>query len=199
MSTFIVTAHPEDGSLTHQAALRLQELLGADVSGVGHLAQEGFDPRFTANDRQIYLGRGTPDQAISAEQERLEEVSDVVLVFPVYWWSMPALLKGWIDRVFVAGWAFDYDENGSVVPKLGRLAMHLLPISGTTPQSFAKHGYAHAFSTQIEHGVIDFCGIKRGTTAFIYDSESTDNSAVAAGMEAAATLIASNITKTIRT
>lgn len=149
----------------------MQELLGADVSGVGHLAQEGFDPRFTANDRQIYRGRGRPDRAISAEQERLDEVSDVVLVFPVYWWSMPALLKG---GSIVAGWAFDYDENGSVVPKLGRVAMHLLPISGTAPQSFTKHGYAQAFSTQIEHGVIDFCGINRGTTAFIYDSESTD-------------------------
>jgi NAD(P)H dehydrogenase (quinone) len=195
MSTLIVTAHPDADSLTHQAARRLHELLGEAESSLAHLAQEGFDPRFTPTDRETYLTRGLPEAAVVAEQHRLDAVDHVVLVFPVYWWSMPALLKGWIDRVFIAGWAFDFDDD-RLVPQLGRLTAHLLPVSGTTPESFARHGYREALGTQIEHGVIDYCGMRRGATAFVYDSESGARDAVALAVETAASTIAAVITGT---
>ena len=196
MSTLIVTAHPDPGSLTHAAAAQLYRLLGEEPARLVHLAQEGFDPRFTSNDRAVYTVGGTADPDVVAEQQRLDGVSDLVLVFPVYWWSLPALLKGWIDRVFVAGWAFEYDDGGRVVPLLGRLTMHLLPLSGTSSESFARHGYTHSFSTSVEHGIIDFCGIQRGKTAFIYESESADKQAVAARMDAATAAVAAAITAT---
>ena len=193
MRTLIVTAHPDPDSLTHHAAGRLHELLGAEEAVIAHLGQEDFDPRFSGGDRAAYLTRGRPEAAVTAEQERIDEATDLVLVFPVYWWSMPGLLKGWIDRVFIAGWAFDFDEEDRVVPGLQRLTMHLLPISGTAAQSFARHGYAQSFSTQIEHGIIDFCGIQRGVTAFVHDSESDDREAVAGAVETATATIASAI------
>jgi NAD(P)H dehydrogenase (quinone) len=193
MGTLIVTAHPDTTSLTHHAARRLQTLLVPEESVIAPLAQEGFDPRFTAGDRQDYLIRGQSDPAVAAEQQRIERFSHLVLIFPVYWWSMPALLKGWIDRVFIAGWAFDYDDEDRVVSKLQHLTMHLLPISGTAAHSFARHGYAQSFSTQIEHGIIDFCGIQRGATAFVHDSESGDAEAVARAVETATATIATAI------
>jgi NAD(P)H dehydrogenase (quinone) len=198
MRTLIVTAHPDTGSLTHQTARRLQELLCADLAGIAHLGQEGFDPRFTPNDHQLALGQGESDPTILAEQKRVDTATHLVLVFPVYWWTMPALLKGWIDRVFVEGWAFDYDNDGKLVPKLGRLTMHLLPIAGTSSESFARHGYAESFSTQVERGIIEFCGIRRGTTTFIYDSGSGDTEKLIADMEAAAATVASAITGATR-
>jgi NAD(P)H dehydrogenase (quinone) len=194
MSTLIVTAHPDPGSLTHRAAERVRELVGAEGTTVAHLAQEGFDPRFTLEDRLAYLGRGRPGADVRAEQERVDGVEHLVLVFPVYWWSMPALLKGWIDRVFVAGWAFGFDADETIVPQLGRLTGHLLPVSGTTREAFARHGYTDSFSTQIERGVLDYCGVRRGATAFVHESESTDRAAVAREVEAAAAAVASAIT-----
>ena len=196
MSTLIVTAHPDPGSLTHAAAAQLYRLLGEEPARLVHLAQEGFAPQFTSNDRAVYTVGGTADPDVVAEQQRLDGVSVLVLVFPVYWWSLPALLKGWIDRVFVAGWAFEYDDGGHVVPLLGRLTMHLLPLSGTSSESFARHGYTQSFSTSVVHGIIDFCGIQRGKTAFIYESESADKQAVTARMDAATAAVAAAITAT---
>lgn len=196
MSILVVTAHPDTDSLTHQAARRLQQLLG-DESVIAHLAQEDFDPRFTPGDRQDYLVRGASDLAVSAEQARVDHAEHLVLVFPVFWWSLPALLKGWFDRVFIAGWAFDYDDHDRLIPRLERLTTHLLPIVGTPAESFARHGYAQAFRTQIEHGIIDFCGMRRGTTAFVYDSESGDEAAIARDLEAAAATIATAISATM--
>ncbi|MGJ9373821.1 NAD(P)H-dependent oxidoreductase [Nesterenkonia sp. CF4.4] len=190
MSTLIITAHPDTESLTHQAATLLQDIVGHEATAVGHLAQEGFDPRFTLNDRHLYLGRGTPDPDVVAEQDRLHHVSDLVLVFPVYWWSMPALLKGWFDRVFIARWAFDFDDTGRLVPKLGRLTVHVLATAGTAAGSFERHGYTQAFAAQVETGIFDFCGMRRGQTAFVHDSESTDTESVTTTMHAAVSRIA---------
>jgi NAD(P)H dehydrogenase (quinone) len=96
--TLIVTTHPDPDSLTHHLAQRLaQELRSTSDSTsveVADLAAEGFDPRYTLADRHTYRVGGdfTPD--VAAEQERLDRATDLVLVFPVYWWSAPALLKG---------------------------------------------------------------------------------------------------------
>ncbi len=177
MTTLLVTAHPDGNSLTHAVACHLAERLATEVQEVAHLAQEGFDPRFTLDDRSRYRGTGEPPSSVAREQERLDRVTDVVLIFPVYWWSMPALLKGWIDRVFIAGWAFDHDD-GRIEPKLQHLTMHLVPISGSDEESFARHGYGTSFSTQIEAGIIGFCGMRAGVIAFIHDSESTDTRVV---------------------
>lgn len=100
-----------------------------------------------------------------------------MLVFPVYWWSMPALLKGWIDRVFVNGWAFEVDAANGMRRNLGRLTTHLIPIAGDEPGVYERHGYEKAVRTQIEHGIVDYCGSRRGATAFLYESERDDAAA----------------------
>lgn len=128
--TLLVTAHPDPGSLTHYIAERLSTALRPGAVEAADLHQEGFDPRFTSADRRAYQEGGGHPPDVVREQQRLDWATDLVLVFPVYWWSVPALLKGWIDRVFVNGWAFEYAATGGVLPKLQRLTTHLLPIAG---------------------------------------------------------------------
>lgn len=191
--TLVVTAHPDPDSLTHQVAARLRDLLGPGAAAMAHLAQEDFDPTFGPADRRAYSGLAEPDPAVRAEQDRLDAVTDVVLVFPVHWWSLPALLKGWVDRVFVAGWAFDLDVAGTVVPRLQRLTVHLIPLTGTTAGSFGRHGYREAFATQVERGILDYCGATRGVTAFLHEAESGDVAATAAAITTATTAVAEAI------
>ncbi len=193
MSALIVVAHPEPDSLTSQAARRLRDLVGPDAV-LASLAEEGFDPRFTVGDRTDYLGRTRTNPDVLAEQRRIDAADHLVLVFPVYWWSMPGLLKGWIDRVFISGWAFDFDDEGRITRRLGGLTVHLLTVTGDDEESYERHGYAQSFSTQIEHGIIDYCGAKRGVTAFVWDSESGETERVAREVEDAAVRIAAAIT-----
>ncbi|MCZ2828098.1 NAD(P)H-dependent oxidoreductase [Modestobacter sp. VKM Ac-2986] len=194
MRTLIVTAHADPLSRTRCAADRLHTLLGEEVTAVAHLTDEGFDPRFTPADLDAYRGRGALAPDVVTEQRRMDDVTDLVLVFPVYWWSMPALLKGWVDRVFVAGWAFDVDDGGRIVPRLQRLRAHLVPVSGTTAGSFARHGYTQSFDTQVLSGIVDYCGMRRGVTAFVHDSETTDQAAADRAVEDAVSAVAAAIT-----
>jgi NAD(P)H dehydrogenase (quinone) len=171
MHTLLVAANPDPRSLTHYALERLETALQPGSVEIADLSAEGFDPRFTPADRRAYHDGGNYPADVTAEHRRLERATDLVLVFPVYWWSMPALLKGWIDRVFVNGWAFEHSPASGLQPKLQGLTTHLLPIAGADSRAYERHGYENALRTQIEHGIVDYCGSRRGSTAFIYESE----------------------------
>ncbi|AZZ51654.1 NAD(P)H-dependent oxidoreductase [Rathayibacter festucae] len=183
MTALIVAAHPDQDSLTLALARRLAEEL--QPAELADLAAEGFDPRFSAADRHSYRVAGEYPADVASEQRRLDAAEHLVLVFPVYWWSMPGLLKGWIDRVFVNGWAFEIDPADGMRRKLGGLTVHLLPIAGDSAGVYDRHGYEQSLRTQIEHGVVDYCGAVRGTTAFVHDSEQEDAAARAASVDRA--------------
>ncbi|MGY2197361.1 NAD(P)H-dependent oxidoreductase [Pseudomonas gingeri] len=178
MHALIVVAHPEPHSLSHSLAACLGEGLTSADAGhsfeIADLAAEGFDPRYSAGDLAVHRQHAAFPADVAAEHVRLERADALVLVFPVYWWSMPGLLKGWIDRVFANGWAFDFSLDGPFVKKLGRLQVHLVGVGGADPQTFERHGYAHAMKTQIDHGIFDYCGATVVTSSLLLNSESDD-------------------------
>jgi NAD(P)H dehydrogenase (quinone) len=131
------------------------------------LAAEGFDPRFSPADRRAYQGTGPVPEDVLAEHDRLRRADHVVLVFPMFWWQLPAQLKGWIDRVFIEGFAFTGYSQGSLTPSLGRLTMHFVPIAATRSEPLARHGYETALRTQLQHGLVDYCGAVRGEFAVL--------------------------------
>jgi NAD(P)H dehydrogenase (quinone) len=174
MHALVVTAHPDAASLTH--AVARQVIAGIEAhpghtSEMADLAAEGFDPRFTATDIELFKRRGAADASVPAEQQRIDRADLLVLVYPVYWWSMPGLLKGWIDRVFTQGWAYDDVPEGTTVKMLGRLAVQLVGIGGADQRTYARHGYADAMRTQIDHGIFGYCGAPVVGSDFLLHSD----------------------------
>ncbi len=161
MHALVVVAHPDTASFTH--AVARQVIAGIEThpghtSELADLAAEGFDPRFTVADLGLFNRRGAAEASVLAEQQRIDRADLLVLAYPVYWWSMPGLLKGWIDRVFTQGWAYDDLPEGRTVKMLGRLAVQLIGIGGADQRTYARHGYADAMQTQIDHGIFGYCG-----------------------------------------
>lgn len=177
MHALVVVAHPDPSSLTHGLAAAL----GDEIARSGHtfevadLTREGFDPRFTLADRGVHHRTGPAPADVVAEQARIERADAVVLVYPVFWWSMPAILKGWIDRVFSNGWAFDDGPGGvGLVRKLGHLHVHLVAVAGSDEPAYLRHGYQDAMRTQIDHGVFGYCGAAVSTSRILFDAELGD-------------------------
>lgn len=175
MHALIVVAHPNSQSLTHSLARQIAEgLTSVDSSNtyeIADLSAQGFDPRFSTADMAVHHREAPPPVDVLAEQARIERADALVLVYPVYWWSMPALLKGWIDRVFSNGWAFDFSLDAPFVQKLGHLRVHLVGVGGADAGSFTRHGYDEAMKTQIDHGIFEYCGARVVTSELLLDSE----------------------------
>ena len=173
MTALVVVSHSDPGSLTHHVARSVADAIrtaGGTVE-TADLAAENFDPRFTGGDLNLFRGKGITPADVRAEQERIDRADHLVLVFPMYWWSMPALLKGWIDRVFVGGWAYDITADSGFVKKLDRLTVHLVVMAGDDADSFERHGIDVAFRTQIERGIVEYCGATVGSTTFLHETD----------------------------
>ena len=170
-----VVAHPRSTSLTHSVGRAVggaaSEADPAATYEIADLAAEGFDPNFGVADIALQRREGPTPADVAAEQRRIERAAALVLVYPVYWWSMPALLEGWIDRVFTNGWAFDDGPGLPLVKHLRDLQVHLLALAGADAGTNDRHGYQDAMRTQIAHGIVDYCGATVLTDSLLHDSE----------------------------
>ena len=101
MRILVVFAHPKRDSFTG----RILDSFVAGLEQAGHVAEvadlysEGFQPLLVPEDYAQWEDRPMPADVLR-EQARVERSEGIALVFPVWWWSMPAILKGWFDRVF---------------------------------------------------------------------------------------------------
>jgi len=174
MHALITYTHPDSKSHTHAVAAEVAK--GIESAGHAHtyeyadLAAEGFDPRFNAADFNQFKGLSTSPDDVIAEQTRLGRADALVLVYPIYWWSFPAQLKGWIDRVFTQGWAYD-DADGKLVKRLGNLPVHLIALGGADQRTYVRHGYFGSMKTQIDHGIFGYCGAPVITSELLLPSD----------------------------
>jgi NAD(P)H dehydrogenase (quinone) len=178
MHALIIVAHHDPRSLTHSLARKIADGITqanpTDTFEIADLAAEGFDPRFSFADHAVHHREALPPADVLAEQARIDRAEALVLVYPIYWWSMPALLKGWIDRVFSNGWAFDFSLDKPFIQKLQHLRVHLVGVAGADADSFLRHGYDQAMTTQIDHGIFGYCGAQVVSSQRLLDSETAD-------------------------
>lgn len=194
MTSLVVVAHSDRQSRTQQVARAAAEAIrarGGDVE-FADLAAEGFDPRFTDADLDLYRGKAAVPAEVAAEQERIDRADHLILVFPMYWWSMPAVLKGWIDRVFVNNWAFDVTAPDGQFGMLQRLTIDLIILAADDAESFARHSIPEAVRTQIERGIIEYSGATHGSTHYVHESETKDAALLVAEIRELSAEIASH-------
>lgn len=126
MRWLIIHANPDPNSFS--AALRDQAL--ASLASSGHdvrlidLYGLGFNPNFTADEHRNYLDVATdhPDPLVRAHIELLRWAEGLVFVYPTWWATMPAMLKGWVDRTFLPHVAFTLDpKTQRVTPTLSNI------------------------------------------------------------------------------
>ena len=159
MHVLTVLAHPDPSSLSHAIARRFND--GAEAAGhsteLADLHAEGFDPRWSLPDLAQFDDLPIPDD-VRAEQVRIERSDAIAMVFPLFWWGMPAMMKGWIDRVFSWGWAYDQIDDPDVSLLRRRTGVLLVP-AGAAPESMERRGYDRAIDTIWRTGTLGYLGL----------------------------------------
>ena len=119
MRSLVLFAHPQHDSFCaalHRRVLDRLQARGWPIDNLD-LNAVGFDPVLSATERRDYHDEAVNVEPVRDYVERLRAAEALILVFPVWVFGFPAILKGFFDRVFLPGVAFRL-ENGRVVPNL---------------------------------------------------------------------------------
>lgn len=153
MHVLVVVAHPDRKSLTH--ALAGEFIAGLSSAGHSHdrldLYGEDFDPIVRLDE---YAGwkQGLNPPVVRAYQSRLERAQGLALCYPLWWAAPPALLQGWLQRVFTQGFAFEYGQGPH---GLLRHRTQLIVNIGTRDEGQRGRYLEPVIS------VLNYCGIER--------------------------------------
>jgi len=158
MNVLAVFAHPVRDAFMGQVLDSF--VVGAEAAGhhveIADLYREGFEPVMRPEDYAAFEARPMPDDVLR-EQARVERADAVALIYPIFWWGFPAILKGWFDRVWCMGWAWDSPETPtSILP--GRKWV-VMCSSGLTERTYDKYGYREPFLHLLRVGTLGYCGV----------------------------------------
>lgn len=131
MKCLIIKAHPLSESLCASLTQRAMDILQADGHAVEveDLYIRDFSAALTETERHSYYSGTYSAWQVASQVERLLAAEAIVLLFPTWWFGFPAILKGWFDRVWAPGIAYDHaDQYGPIKPRLTRLR-HLLVVT----------------------------------------------------------------------
>lgn len=186
MNVFLIHAHPEPNSLNSS----LKDLAVETLTGLGHSVQvsdlyamnwkavadaDDFANRvnpeklnYAYESKHAFLG-GTQRDDVAAEQAKLLWADAVILQFPLWWYSMPAIMKGWFERVYAYGFAYGvgehagerYGERFGEGNLLGRRALVSMTVGGKeshyTPRGV--NGALDDVLWPIQHGMLFYPGM----------------------------------------
>ena len=157
MRTLIVLGHPDKQSFCASLAdsyERGAKEKGGDVERI-NLIDLRFDPILRNGYRKI---QNLESDLVDA-QRLIKWANHIVFVYPVWWSGPPALLKGFIDRVFLPNFAFKYRENSTNWDKLlsGRSARLIL--TSDAPIAWLYLAYFHPALNMMKKATLEFCGV----------------------------------------
>jgi putative NADPH-quinone reductase len=156
MKVLVIIGHPRPGSFCHAIADTVVKTLQA----AGHevifhdLYQEKFDPLLPAD--QIANDAVIPSE-IAEHCRQIRAVDGFVIVHPNWWGQPPAILKGWVDRVFRQGIAYDFSASGVLGHLAGKRA--LVFTTSNTPREDELRLYGDPLENLWKNCIFAFCGV----------------------------------------
>lgn len=167
MNHLIIYSHLNPGSFTKAIVDQVEKVAiekGDDLKIID-LYGEKFNPVLEFPDiEHMFMGKDAPTD-VKKYQEMVSWADHLTIVYPLWWGQMPAMLKGFIDRVFANGYAFSYGDNGPGGLLTGKTAQ-LYISTGSPDDYYEQTGMYNAQKRINDEGVFGFCGIDTDITFF---------------------------------
>ncbi|MGR6836904.1 NAD(P)H-dependent oxidoreductase [Syntrophomonas erecta] len=161
MKALVVYSHPNPMSFNAAVAKVVQEELEKKQFQVKvkDLYAMNWNPVLSAQDFEGFH-TGNIAEDIKKEQADVASADLIVMIAPVWWYSVPALLKGYIDRVFSIGFAYKYTSTGPQGLLAGKKAL-VITTSGADEKAAKDTHMLDAVYTALVQGVFGFCGFDK--------------------------------------
>ena len=187
MKYLIVYAHPDPGSFNRALLGAVERRLDetGDPYDVRDLYALGFDPVLT-RDELAPGGAAKARGDVKRERDLVAGADALIFIYPVWWFAMPAIMKGYIDRVFSENFAFAFD-GGRFRGLLGGKKVYIINTTGSPREILDRMGYMDAMRAMTDSGIFEFCGMKVAAHRYFF--------AVPEAEEAARLIMLEEVTK----
>lgn len=168
MKTLIIYYHPHEGSFC--SAIRDAVISGLDVGGheykVIDLDKDGFDPVMREKDLNAFVQASRNpgkeieglDTLVEVYVNKMRWAERIVMIFPIWWMTMPAMTKGFIDKVIFPGLVYKM-EGGKLVSQLSRLKQVVIITTMNTPAAIYESTFGNSIEGSLIKGTFNQIGI----------------------------------------
>ena len=169
MKVLIILAHPRDNSLVYSIKNEFEKGLidsGHEVNTLD-LYKVGFDPILREQDEpQWFEETQAHTEEVLKEMERINEHDAVVFAFPLYWSTLPAIMKGYIDRVW--NYRFAYGHGHPTTMKLDKVFW--IATTGASEDILTKRKAIDFTNHYFNNVIAAYCGVKNSKVKLFHDS-----------------------------
>ncbi|WP_335870966.1 NAD(P)H-dependent oxidoreductase [Bacillus sp. 2205SS5-2] len=162
MNHLIIYAHPNNESFCHA----IKEITVNTLTSLGHevkirdLYDMNFDPVLSPEDLTSFKNGGSLPSDIQTEQEHVKWADVMTFIYPIWWTGLPAIAKGYIDRVYSYGFAYAPDGEGGYKKLLSGKRGVIINTQGNDEDYYEKIGMKDAMLQTSDEGILNFCGVE---------------------------------------
>lgn len=160
MKNLIVYAHPNSGSLNHffkQTVLESLQESGEEIA-IRDLNEINFNPVLSLEDMNGQR-MGTVADDVKTEQDFITWADRIIFIYPIWWTGMPAIMKGYIDRVFSYGFAYRYDQGVQKGLLTGKKTI-IINSHGKSNAEYEAMGMDKALILTSDTGIFTYSGLE---------------------------------------
>ncbi len=160
MKYLIVYSHPNPASFCHA----ILETVESTLKAKGHeikvrdLYALDYNPVLKGSDLLGFKSGNVPED-IRTEQDHIAWTNVIIMIYPIWWTGLPAMLKGYIDRVFSFGFAYSAGEWGPIGLLTDKKVI-IFNTMGGTKEIYDESGMFDAMIKTSDKGIFNFCGIE---------------------------------------
>ena len=160
MKHLIIYTHPNPNSLNGH----FKNILVSHLEQSGHeiivrdLYELGFNPVLSLTDLEGQL-QGSVAEDVAIEQEWIRWAERITFIYPIWWTGLPAIMKGYIDRVFSYGFAYSY-TGGIQKGLLKGKKVVIINSHGKSHEEYLANGLGPAISLAADKGMYSYCGLE---------------------------------------
>jgi NAD(P)H dehydrogenase (quinone) len=178
MKHLIIYAHPNKESLNHTIKEKVLEQLTRSNHKVEvrDLYQLGFAPIVTIDDMNGWR-TGQVSSDVAKEQEYILWADVITFIYPIWWAGLPAMIKGYIDRVLSYGFAFKYTQGVQQGLLKGKKAV-IINTQGKSLEEYESIGMNKALKLTSDKCIFEYCGFSIEDHIFFGNANGADTAMV---------------------
>ncbi len=161
MKITIIYSHPWEGSYNHAILERVKKALtGKHDVDVIDLNKDNFNPVLGEKELALYSEGKCLDPLVKEYQEKLDKTDHLFFIHPTWWADVPAILKGFFDKVLSKKWAYESEGKGFPRGLLTHIKGSTVITTMMGPNFYYDYIVGNPLKGSLVKGTIKFCGIK---------------------------------------